>query len=729
MNRKTLILCLSVLAVMVLGLGTAVTLLYSGTEPDRSETSKVADETRYLLLPAVPSDAVAVFCYSDIEDAAMNLFSKELSDVAGSSRVVVSVHHCGAGELKPFYVFDAGRTSGSLSAKASAIVSMADSLGLCTEVLDCSAFPKVGRHLSGRSLILASEQENLVRSSIRHLQEGLSIMDAPGFSDASVSVSSNDVLFLANEHAHRIMSSIFTKGYSRYASFISRFSDWTVFDIEKKEKMYGAAVYEKSASCFMHVLEASQPSVSSLSSVLPSYTVFAASLSISNADQYIAKYEGFVDSKQELARYRARQNELSRSVGRNVEDFVSLADLSELGKASFKVAGKMEQVNLMKVGKGCISSLFTDVIPAKGYEPSVYPYEYKGYLSSVFGKFFELEDESCFTYIDGWIVSGSRKAIEEYVSGTALDYSLADQMKDAGLDDLMASSPSVFQAYFSFTEDKDFLGEVFSKSALGYVRSRTGAGDYCPMVLRISKDKKGYFLVSELAGTKVKRSKAPEKERDTTVVVPQGPFMVMNSGTGKMNSFYQNSHLSLCLSEEGRDLWGIPFKSKLCGYAQTIDYYANGKLQILFGSGSNLYLIDRLGRFVKGFPVNLGKDILLGPQPYDFNGTNKYTAMVLHKDNSLEMYNMKGEKPESWKGIRTDETIKVLPELIDVGGKSFWVVRTSAQTLIFPFVGGDPVTVFEGQKKIRPDSPVTVLDITSIEVECYDGRKRTVKIK
>ena len=142
-----------------------------------------------------------------------------------------------------------------------------------------------------------------------------------------------------------------------------------------------------------------------------------------------------------------------------------------------------------------------------------------------------------------------------------------------------------------------------------------------------------------------------------------------------------------------------------------------------------MYLIDRLGRFVNGFPVNLGKEILLGPQPYDFNGTHKYSAVVLHKDNTIEMYNLRGQKPEAWKGIKVEETIKSLPEIIDVGGKSFWIVRTSIQTLIFPFVGGDPVTEFEGDKKIRPDSPVTVLDVTSVEVECYDGRKRTVKLK
>ena len=142
-----------------------------------------------------------------------------------------------------------------------------------------------------------------------------------------------------------------------------------------------------------------------------------------------------------------------------------------------------------------------------------------------------------------------------------------------------------------------------------------------------------------------------------------------------------------------------------------------------------MYLIDRLGRFVSGFPFDLGKEILLGPQSYDFNGTHRYNAMVLHKDNTVEMYDLKGKKPESWKGIKADETIKSLPELIKVGENSFWVLRTSIQTLVFPFEGGDPVTKFEGNKKIRPDSPVTVPDETSIEVECYDGRKRTVKIK
>jgi hypothetical protein len=176
-------------------------------------------------------------------------------------------------------------------------------------------------------------------------------------------------------------------------------------------------------------------------------------------------------------------------------------------------------------------------------------------------------------------------------------------------------------------------------------------------------------------------------------------------------------------------LWGVPFKEPICGAAANVDYYANGKLQIIFGAGSKIYIIDRLGRYVSGFPIDLKKEILIGPDVYDFNGAKKYNIMVLHKDNTVEMYNLKGEKPASWKGIMPEETIKALPERIVAGGSSYWVVRTSIQTLIYPFYGGEPLTSFKGEQMIRPDSEILAVDASTLEAVCYDGKKRTVKLK
>ena len=174
-------------------------------------------------------------------------------------------------------------------------------------------------------------------------------------------------------------------------------------------------------------------------------------------------------------------------------------------------------------------------------------------------------------------------------------------------------------------------------------------------------------------------------------------------------------------------MWGVPFKTPICGYVESIDYYANGKVQFLFASASGLYLIDRLGRFVGGFPVDLGKPVLLGPKAYDFSGAHGYTVMVLHKDNSLEMYNLHGQKPQGWKGIYAPETVKQLPELLEIKGKRYWAVRTSIRTLVYGFEGGEPLTKDEGGKMIRPDSELTPTS-RGLSVECYDGKTRDIKL-
>ena len=717
MNRKTILLLLSVLAVMVVGIGVAVKFLYSGFQDNETVSSSVSDRNGLKLLAAVPADAIAVRCISDARDAADDPFvMKEIMSVAGSSGVVVSYHH--AKKLVPLYVIDAGRSSDVPSESAAADLDRVKAAGLHAEFV---------ADVAGRSAIVASVQENLVKSSLRHLEKDVCVMDARGFADAVARIDTEDVLFISNEHFRRLIDAAMTRKYGRYSAFFSRFADWIVLDTGG-DRLKGAAVYEKGRADFMSVLENMAPGISSVSSVLPSHTLFAVSIPLTDVRKYLEGYEAFVDSRQELASYKAVLKNLSSVTGCSVEKFAS--GISEIAHAVFKVKGKVEQVNVVMLDKDALKALYPEVA-AKGYKPAVHEYPFNEYLGSLFGKLFQLDDESCYTCIDNWIVSGSEAAVEEFVSGGALEYTLHDQMKDAGKDDLMSRTSVSSVAYLSLTEDRDHLKNVFSTKFLSQLEPLVQPYDYCPVIVSTYQERKnkGTFISVELAGGTVRRTKAPVTERDTTVNIPSGPFQVKNSGTGKMNEFYQNSHLSLCLRQEGKDLWGIPFKEKLCGRAQTIDYFANGKLQILFGAGSKVYLIDRLGRFVNGFPVELGKKILLGPDVYDFNGINKYNMMVLHDDRTIEMYNLKGQKPESWKGVRLQETVKNLPERIVVGGKSFWVVRTSIQTLIFPFTGGEPLTVFEGDKMIRPDSEVSIVDITSVEVESYDGRRRTVRLK
>ena len=228
----------------------------------------------------------------------------------------------------------------------------------------------------------------------------------------------------------------------------------------------------------------------------------------------------------------------------------------------------------------------------------------------------------------------------------------------------------------------------------------------------------------------MKRSKAPETERDVHITVPEGPFTVKNSATGKNNSFVQNQNLTLSLRDEnGKGMWTVPFSEKLCGTVSNVDYFANGKIQFLFGAGSKIYMIDRLGRFVSPFPLDLGKKIVLGPAVFDFSGARKYNILVLHDDNTIRMYNLQGNVPDGWKDITSTDTIVSLPERVVSGNNSCWIVRTSRQTLVFPFMGGAPLTDFSGDAMLLPSTDVSVTENGEVSAKSYNGKIQRIKIR
>ena len=120
MSRKSLIICLAVIAAMVVGIGVAVAVLYSGTNTSRNDSvAKVSDDSRYLLLPAVPSDAVMLCCFSDADEALDDIYGGSAFPAALKEsgvrlgRMTVSLHF--SGKLSALYVIDMGRASGQPS--------------------------------------------------------------------------------------------------------------------------------------------------------------------------------------------------------------------------------------------------------------------------------------------------------------------------------------------------------------------------------------------------------------------------------------------------------------------------------------------------------------------------------------------------------------------------------------------------------------------------------------
>lgn len=732
MSRRFLIFCFSALAAMVVMIVAAVAFLY------RDGENKTPVEHKYSLAYAVPSNAVMACFLSEASSLSAPILSSfefpgDLDEFFSSGNaqgiagrpMAISLHY--SGSLTPLYVFDAGSATKTASDDALALVEFACQEGFQAEYVDCSEIAPDGP-LASRSVVLIAKTKTQINLSKSHIREGRSLMDAAGFAEVAKGAA-EDVIFIPYEHAKVLLQKSLKSKYSSIASFFQTFAGWATVSLND-DRSFACVQDYADGSDFMSVLSHDAPSVSSLSSMLPSYTSFALTLPMRNADSYISSYSAYLESSKKKVANQTWQDNLKKNTGISPKRFVERLGVTEVASASFICGDRMETVNLLKIDNADTLLLRgTGDLRFNG-TPKARPYAYAGYVASVFGKHFSLADESFFTYMDGWVISGSAEAVDEYASGMALEYPLKTYMADAGKEDILAERVSSCVVYVNAPKGSAYMADVLGKDLCSLYDTFKGDAEYSPFVLWVF-DKNGKMHTDLMSyQLEMNRSRAPKYERETKVIIPEGPFKVINSGTGKTNLFYQQSNGAICLKEEnGKGLWGIPFKETLCGTAHNIDYYANGNKQILFGAGSSLYLIDRQGRFVKGFPADLGKEILIGPDVYDFNGVNAYNVLVLHKDNTVEMYNLKGKKPDSWLGISPGETITSLPERLVVGGKTFWVVRTSRQTLIYSFYGGKPLNSSKGDKMFLPDAAVKVKNSSTVEAECYDGKVRTIKVK
>ena len=709
MSRKSLILCLSALGGLLICIGIAIFYLYSGVERDYDDIP-LGGPT---VFDAVPSDASMV-AYGTV--AGLGLIDNEAFDGLKRRKMSISLHY--SGKYHALYVVDIHRVDRE------------------DVELACDYLAREGSvYVHDGDFLIFSKSSSVLKSASRHLNENVSIKDTRGFMTAFESVSGDKVLLVCGAHARKLLSEAFTSAVYSHSTFVSKMADWYALRIDESLPLGfdGKIIYDGEQDEFMTCLRDCTPGESTVAECLPSYTMFAVTLPIRNHAAFIKGYQTFADSRGKLNSMLLKQEALKKKNAISPSELFERMQVTELATAAFHLGDRLERINLLRVGNREPELMFNDpqIRTMRGYVPAVHTWKYPSYIASVYGSLFDLKDESCCTYINGWIVTGSHAAVEEYVSKGALHYTLKEYAAHAGKKDLFSAKPALALAYLSLTARKETLKDYMSKEFLSGLSNYVGDSQYCPAVLYISNEE-GTMTASFAAHNLcLNRTKAPSHDRDNTVAVPEGPFKVVNSHTGLINTFYQNKQMSICLRDEnGKDLWGVPFDKPICGTAGNVDVYQNGKLQIAFGAGSKVYVIDRLGRYVKGFPVDLQKEILIGPEIYNFDSKGKYTMMVLHGDNTLEMYTLQGKKMSSWSTITLkEETIKGLPTLLEVAGNRFWVVRTSLQTLIYPFNGGAPLTDFTGDKMIMPDSELAVVKDKQVEVTSYDGKTRTITLK
>lgn len=708
--------------VLTAGIVVGISVLFSGKDEEVWEVSTERFLESHKLVGAVPSDAAMVFCVKNFgrlrshlgNPVADQLFSGKLGRVMTEaysgkllrSPAVLSSHFSEV--LQPLLVVESPETVADSTGDLAKLLAAADSSGLFHRV-------EGGR-------ILISPSETIISSSIRHYNEGHSVLETPGFAELAGKVVREDVLFLSNAYAGSIITANFSKELRKLGGFFKEQSSWTALSVgersEKSLRMECLMQYSEEPSSFLNVLLNSGEAECRVPEILPAATISAVSLPIGDIQAYIKARRSHLDSKNKLGSYKDELSRQKKSTGLDAEEWAKSLGIKEVAIARCSFDGGLRRILLLRTEKKQppTSEAVRDGIG--------------GYARMLFGSLFSCESQSESATLGHWMAVCDSSTVNEYAGADFLRETLKERLSGNGFASHLPSKDCRLYAFHSLGESSGLTEATFSPAMAKSCKRLVEDSSFAPLSARASVRYGEIFLDLKADLGEIVKSKAPLSENDTSVEVPTGPFKVRNSFTKETCTLYQNSHLSICFQDgKGKDLWGVPFKEPILGHVREVDYFHNGKIQYLFAAGSKLYLIDRLGRFVNGFPVDLGKEIALGPEALDLDGAGEPTAIVLHKDNTIGMYSLQGKPRGSWKGIACGETIKKLPEPFEALGRKYWTIRTSVQTLVYPFEGGAPLVKGSGDKMIRPESLLSINEKGQVCAKCYDGKDRAFKLE
>ncbi len=128
------------------------------------------------------------------------------------------------------------------------------------------------------------------------------------------------------------------------------------------------------------------------------------------------------------------------------------------------------------------------------------------------------------------------------------------------------------------------------------------------------------------------------------------PFIVRNHNNNRLETLVQDDHhLLYLISNQGEILWTDSLDGRIRTKVFQIDYYKNRKLQYLFATENKIYLIDRKGNAVAGFPIHMKKKVRIEYlNVIDYDQTKKYRFMVADEGGNIYLFDKNKKNLQGW---------------------------------------------------------------------------------
>ncbi|MBI5010681.1 MAG: hypothetical protein HZB98_13775 [Bacteroidia bacterium] len=572
------------------------------------------------------------------------------------------------------------------------------------------------RLMSG--LILCSTSPDLISGAAGTISSGTDIRSLKGFSRVFMaSGKKEDKIFVIFRNLEPILLSIYTKEGRYIAEKIAKLADVAAGDIYLSESGLILNGYTESLERDQIIgrYKSVTPEEFNTYKLLPSSTIFFETTIRPLSDKTIKPGNGVTGNMPSFSgKFRSYLgDEISRVFidlrGRPMkENSLILYELSDRSLA--------EQLFGSEAGSAAEVLHFT---PDDVTNIPVYQTDLTGLCETINPGFASGMTETYAAFYDNFMITGSSYVtISRFLYDNILNKTLAN---DLLYREFESTLPSRSGYYFYCIPSRiiDFLALFINEDIINVLRSNRNSLSKIQAIgyqLASSNDMI-YNSISVGFREKEREESTTEWETLLDTLAAIKPFFFINHTTGAKEIFIQDlNNNTYLINAAGRVLWKVPVRERITGTVYMVDYFRNGKYQLLFSGKNYLHILDRNGNYVERYPVKLRSPSTNSLALFDYDNNRSYRLFIAGEDKQIYSYDIEGNAVKGWKPFKTAGVVQTDISYFRISGKDYLVASDKSSVYFLDRTGNrrlnlkDPVTRAKGSAmRLNPGSDPSIV--------------------
>ncbi len=621
-------------------------------------------------------------------------------------------------------------------------------------------------------LFLLSPSSILLEDAIRQIGLQQSVADERGYREVSGTAGHNvsGNIYVNFKVFPGFISHLFRQRYAGRIEGMLQFSDWSELDVNLRHNamlLNGFTWCDPESDDYLNIILKHQPQKLDIENVVPSSVAAFLALGFDDFQEYKKDYINYLEISGGGRSYLRDLRALNEKYNMDVDGLflpvidrqvaMVITDIRNSGweenafvicntKSKSLAEEKLSEF-LTRIGETDdidISSLILHSRVNNDVNYTFYKVPVPFLPAKLFGQVFgEVNSKYCTFYDNCLIFGNSIQALSTYIYANQLGDNLGSNLYFSQFSDYLASRSNLY-FYLDVPASAKVLERYLEPSLFRKIEKQEEHLDnFQALAYQLTSENNMAYNNIILKYTPELREEAKtvwESRLDRPVVTK--PALVVNHYTKENEIFVQDADNNIYLmNSSGRILWKQKIEGRILSDIYQIDFYGNGKLQMMFNTKDQLHLIDRNGNYVERFPVKLRSPATNGMALFDYEDNMDYRIAVAGEDRGVYLYNKEGNLVGGWEFGKTESMVTKPVEYFRIGDRDYlvfadrltcYILNRRGQTRVrvrehFPVAGNAGFTLEGNTPGTEPRLAVTDT-MGHVHFIYFDGRSEQVDL-